>query len=205
MQFEIDQVTELHRRLTAPVRVPSQDNTTITVEELKLRQRLIREETSETIDALLKTDLTEIADGCVDTMVVTAGTMVQLGLDVDTGDFVYAAKELLEDARIPILKGLQQREWSDVKIGGVMLEIVVRGICAVTNVPYRECWDEVQRSNLAKVGPLGPIFDAGGKFTKPEGWIPPDIQAILLRHGLIKPVEPITANDEVIRNEDEKA
>jgi len=48
-------------------------------------------------------------------------------------------------------------------------------------VPADACWNEVQRSNMAKLGPDGkPIKDAEtGKIKKPEGWQPPDLFGLL--------------------------
>lgn len=45
-------------------------------------------------------------------------------------------------------------------------------------IPSPEVWEEVQRSNMAKVS--GPRR-ADGKTMKPEGWQPPDIAGVLGR------------------------
>lgn len=39
-------------------------------------------------------------------------------------------------------------------------------------------WDEVHRSNMAKLGP-GATFREDGKMLKPEGWKPPDLRLVL--------------------------
>ena len=48
-------------------------------------------------------------------------------------------------------------------------------------IPADVCWNEVQRSNMAKLGPDGkPIKDPDtGKIKKPEGWKPPDLFGLL--------------------------
>ena len=48
-------------------------------------------------------------------------------------------------------------------------------------VPVDACWSEVQRSNMAKLGPDGiPLRDPEtGKIQKPEGWTAPDLFGIL--------------------------
>lgn len=48
-------------------------------------------------------------------------------------------------------------------------------------VPVNLCWDEVQRSNMAKLGPDGkPLKNPEtGKIMKPEGWQPPDLFGLL--------------------------
>lgn len=40
---------------------------------------------------------------------------------------------------------------------------------------FSKCWDEVQRSNMAKAG--GPVVN--GKQRKPAGWLPPDLSSLL--------------------------
>lgn len=47
-------------------------------------------------------------------------------------------------------------------------------------------WDEVQRSNMAKVdGKTGKVVrrESDGKILKPEGWTPPDVEGILRMFG----------------------
>lgn len=48
-------------------------------------------------------------------------------------------------------------------------------------VPADACWKEVQRSNMAKLGPDGkPLKNPEtGKIMKPEGWQPPDLFGLL--------------------------
>lgn len=42
------------------------------------------------------------------------------------------------------------------------------------------CWDEVQRSNMSKVGPDGVKFREDGKVLKPVTYFPPDLFSILV-------------------------
>lgn len=68
--------------------------------------------------------------------------------------------------------------------GGIDLIYVATGMLLDHGVPVREVFAEVQRSNISKAGPDGkPIVREDGKIIKPEGWRPPDIKGILLRHG----------------------
>jgi predicted HAD superfamily Cof-like phosphohydrolase len=53
---------------------------------------------------------------------------------------------------------------------------VIVGTALAYGIPLDAVWDEVQRSNMAKVG--GPTRE-DGKILKPEGWQPPNIEAIL--------------------------
>lgn len=58
--------------------------------------------------------------------------------------------------------------------------VVISGTSIVFGIPEDEVYEEVHRTNMAKVG--GPVR-ADGKQLKPEGWQPPDIKAILDRHA----------------------
>lgn len=48
-----------------------------------------------------------------------------------------------------------------------------------------EFWEEVHRSNMAKIDPVtGTVLRrADGKVQKPEGWKPPNLRPIVLRHA----------------------
>lgn len=54
-------------------------------------------------------------------------------------------------------------------IHGAALEFGIRDLS-----PF---WDEVHRTNMAKVG--GPVRE-DGKVLKPEGWTPPDLERVLV-------------------------
>lgn len=49
-------------------------------------------------------------------------------------------------------------------------------------VPVNACWEEIQRSNMAKIGPDGVKKNAAGKVMKPEGWKPPDLFGVLMTY-----------------------
>lgn len=50
----------------------------------------------------------------------------------------------------------------------------------------RDLWLEVQRSNLAKIGPNGEVIRReDGKVLKGPDWTPPDVEGILRKHGII--------------------
>lgn len=64
--------------------------------------------------------------------------------------------------------------------------VVTVGSGVAWGVPLPEVWDEVHRSNMAKVG--GPTR-ADGKAMKPPGWTPPDIAGVLKLAALQDPVD----------------
>jgi len=65
-----------------------------------------------------------------------------------------------------------------------MIYIAV-GTANVMNIPLDKVWNEVQRSNMAKVDPsTGKVTKReDGKILKPEGWTPPQIQKVLKEHN----------------------
>lgn len=49
-------------------------------------------------------------------------------------------------------------------------------------------WDEVQRSNMSKVGPDGKVIRRDdGKILKPDGYVPPNLSKVLDSHRPINP------------------
>ena len=115
---------------------PTPIGTPIPSELLQLRERLIVEEYEEMLTGLSKfaqsqslENLTEFVDGCIDSIYVILGALIQF------------------------------------------------------NVPADLCFDEVQRSNMAKLNADGTYTKrADGKVLKPTSWTAPDLFAILVAH-----------------------
>jgi predicted HAD superfamily Cof-like phosphohydrolase len=60
------------------------------------------------------------------------------------------------------------------------LKWVIEGLEHTLKIPQQEVWNEVARSNLAKISPNGKVIKReDGKVLKPEGWTPPDIKTII--------------------------
>ena len=69
-----------------------------------------------------------------------------------------------------------------IKIADALADmcVIILGTAAAYGIPLAEVFDEVHRSNMAKVGPDGTFMRReDGKVLKPEGWMPPNIKAIL--------------------------
>ena len=56
---------------------------------------------------------------------------------------------------------------------------IVCGTAASYGIPLDRVFDEVHRSNMAKLVDGKVIRREDGKILKPEGWTPPDIKSIL--------------------------
>lgn len=78
---------------------------------------------------------------------------------------------------------------TDVADGLVDAVYVVIGAAVALDLPWEELWNEVQRSNMAKVQADGTIHRReDGKILKPADWIPPDLFSIILEWGTDKAV-----------------
>lgn len=66
-------------------------------------------------------------------------------------------------------------------LDGIVDSIWVRiGLALAMGLPVVDGWDELARSNLAKILPDGTVLrNEHGKVMKPEGWTPPDLHGVL--------------------------
>lgn len=64
--------------------------------------------------------------------------------------------------------------------GAVDLVVTALGLLESLGVPAQKCWDEVLRSNMAKVAEDGMVKrNIVGKIMKPAGWAPPNLVGVL--------------------------
>jgi len=101
------------------------------------------------------------------------------GLDyrIDTVDRVWMGRiRLITEELAELSKAISQDDWVEFADGLADLTWVVLGTAVEFDIPFNEVWQEVKRSNYTKVGGKP---DSGGKIIKPEGYSPPDIDAIL--------------------------
>lgn len=70
-----------------------------------------------------------------------------------------------------------------VEVADALADIVyvACGMAVSYGIPLNEVWEEVHRSNMAKLHPElhTPIYREDGKVMKPDGWTKPDIEGIL--------------------------
>ena len=114
-----------------------------------------------------------------------------------TGTPILDKPEFPSQERIDLRHRLIEEEWIEYQeavaardivevadaIGDMIVVLV--GTALEFGIPLSEVWDEIHRSNMAKVDP-----DTGfvrrrddGKILKPEGWTPPDIASVLKVFG----------------------
>lgn len=174
MKYECKAVADFHRACDVPVR-EEVNKPAIRDEEIRLRLRLCNEEPRELMQALVAGDLVEVADGIADTMVVTAGTCVQLGVYPQAEHAAAAAISLVQGAHEVLTKAIAATNFDDLAQSAEIMHIVCMGVAAVFGVPYRSVFDVVHESNMAKVDPsTGKVVkDKGGKVLKPTQWPQP--------------------------------
>lgn len=77
---------------------------------------------------------------------------------------------------------------TEIYDGGIDTIYVIMWLFNVLDLPFAEGWQEVHHSNMQKTS-IDPVRGglkikrrADGKILKPEGWKPPDLRNILLKH-----------------------
>lgn len=153
-------------------------------EVLVRREKFITEELTETIElGFRKRDHIEILDGICDSIVVNAGTVNELGLDI-IPEFNPACIYLLEQMLGAIQKQFADKDANELTKMLMAEYIVLRGICAVMGYPYKEAFAEVHRSNMSKFDDEGkPVRNADNKVIKGPNYSPPDMLRILEEAG----------------------
>lgn len=93
--------------------------------------------------------------------------------------------DLINEEVRELLEAISQRNLADTADGMADLIYVVIGAAIEFGIPLPEIWNEVQRSNMAKIDPVTGTVNRrdDGKVLKPVGWAPPDIASILRNHG----------------------
>jgi predicted HAD superfamily Cof-like phosphohydrolase len=145
------QVSNFHRQFGYPIRyVPG----LCSEEEARFRYRLIAEEFLELTAA----------------MFATRTHLTNLSL---TTDLLLALDAVCQTGRVDVELDELAKEAAD-------LDYVVEGTRLYFGIPRQMVANEVQRTNMNKVG--GPV-DEHGKQLKPEGWKPANIRDVLMKAG----------------------
>lgn len=111
------------------------------------------------------------------------------GLTIDPAVLELRAELIKEEVARELFPALQRfassqslenlTEVADALVDSVY---VILGCVVAMDLPWQELWDEVQRSNMAKVHADGSVRRReDGKILKPEGWVPPDLFKIIMR------------------------
>lgn len=192
------EVAEFHRAFGLPA--PSKP-TRPDADLARLRSKLLHEEWIELVEANLSNNIVEVADALADICYIAAGTAISYGIAPKDGEWLPSPLPPAHGApgmqpkpiRESALDGLEaaMNAYDAAEGGGrrMLLKIgdALRGVMAqcwmisvLHSIPLQAVFDEVHRSNMAKLGPDGtPIRREDGKVLKPAGWTPPDIAGVL--------------------------
>lgn len=98
-----------------------------------------------------------------------------------------AVTELDEAVALSALPGEAEKDFRVrrmVKLADVALDtiVVAIGLLESMGLDGEPLWDEVIRSNMAKIDPETGLVDKreDGKVLKPEGWTPPDLRRLIV-------------------------
>ena len=90
--------------------------------------------------------------------------------------------KLIREEFDELVRAYFEKDMVEIADGCADLKWVIEGLENTLNLPQQEVWDEVARSNLAKISDDGKVHKReDGKVLKPEGWTPPDIKSIIKR------------------------
>ena len=87
--------------------------------------------------------------------------------------------ELIREEANEAIEAIEAGHLVEALDGLVDTIVVCLGTAVEMGLDLDPFWQEVHASNMAKVG--GPTREDGKKL-KPEGWVPPDIFGMLMRH-----------------------
>lgn len=199
-------VAEFHLAFGHPA-LPSVSLVNLTNKDLvSLRLKLLREEIQEGIDAEAilanpeadasekSNAVIELFDSLIDTVVVTLGTGLVFGLQLDThncsapfneGDDYCAPLLIYVDRLEQTLADLALYPKTKSYLAATVsrtLQDMVDWCIAVSNYlgfPFREGFLEVHRSNMSKLGLDGkPIYREDGKILKGANYFKPNLKAL---------------------------
>lgn len=102
--------------------------------------------------------------------------------DRDFGKQAELYVDLIVEEFKELMTGYGNRNLVEIADACADLKWVIEGLEVTLNIPQQKVWDEVARSNLAKISSNGKVIKReDGKVLKPDGWTPPDIKSILVK------------------------
>ncbi len=134
-----------------------------TPDRVELRKKLIMEEVDETLQAIARGDLVEVADGIADSIVVLVGTALEFGIDLTS---------VWHEVQRPKMSKFPPCE----TCGGSGMGPTAYGCGIVAEGQPTLCPDCNGRGTQL-------IRRDDGKILKPDSWSPPDIEGLLKKAG----------------------
>ena len=174
-------------------------------QQQRLRPSLCKEETKETNQAFEEDDLTGVADGLADTVVVVVGSYLAFGLEVfepiwtpacfeptmpknDEKNTLIKLMSLASDRIQQAFVYLDLRtppHLDEIKAAFDMTMGIVQIVAYRCGIDFMPVFREVNRSNMSKVVNGKVLKNEHGKVIKPEGYTPPNVAGELERQRLL--------------------
>lgn len=89
-------------------------------------------------------------------------------------------EKLIDEEYLELKEALDDEDIYQICKEGIDLLYVVLGMLVTYGVPITECFEEVQRSNMSKLGEDGkPIYREDGKVLKGPNYTPADIKSVI--------------------------
>lgn len=106
---------------------------------------------------------------------------VATSLGFPSRERVELRQRLLREEYLEWLHAVSERDMVEVADALADMVYIIAGTALEFGIPLDRVWDEVQRSNMAKVDPVsGKVTKRpDGKVTKPVGWTAPDVAGAL--------------------------
>lgn len=99
----------------------------------------------------------------------------------DTPENAELYKKLIEEEYTEFLEAIEAKDEVETLDACMDMIWVILGYCYLKGFNIEGAWEEVKRSNLAKID-----FETGkvirredGKILKPEGWTPPNLESFV--------------------------
>jgi len=103
--------------------------------------------------------------------------------DIGYGDQSELYITLIIEEFNELIQAYADRDIVEIADACADLKWVIEGMEHTLQLPQQQIWDEVARSNLAKISEDGTVLRReDGKILKPHGWTVPDIKSILVDH-----------------------
>ncbi len=118
---------------------------------------------------------------------------LKLDLPVETkprfdADAIQARIKFLAEELDELVVAAANHDLAAIADALVDIVYVAKGAALILGLPWVELWDEVQRSNMLKTrGLAGGATGYKDAVLKPAGWTPPNLAAVLERHGWRRP------------------
>lgn len=160
MLYEMTKALELHDKIGLPVREgPDKE---LPVQEIRHLRKLVRTETDRLLLALAQNDLPGTAQYIAEVSYDLAEIAIQTGARPDPSHFKNACRQLIQETRVVVDRGLQMKDWNQLQVGLAMLHSIVLAMSAALNIPYLAVFNHIHERRL-----------------KPEAINPDDIEAVI--------------------------